>query len=253
MLTKRNPLPLWSQIIDLFLIEISNWRWAWRSMIVLSTIAPLVGMLALSTFARDAGSQAMSYILTGNIVLALMFGIMDKVQSHFIYMRLMGTLDFFATLPIRKSALIIAVLGAFFLLSLPSILITIFLGAWLLQIPLHFHPIILLVIPICTLPLAGIGALIGITARSFAEGGTISTLFSLIMLGLGPVIIPPDRLPRWLTQIGRLSPATYAASALRQALLGSLSSQIWIDLAILSGFGIIAFWLVERKMDWRQK
>ncbi len=222
-------------------------------MIVLSTIAPLLSMLALSIFARDAGEVAMSYILTGNVILALMFGTMDKVQSHFVYMRFMGTLDFFATLPIRKSALIVAVLSAFFLLALPSVLITLFVGAWILQIPLHFNPIIFLVIPICTIPLAGIGALIGIMARSLAEAGTISTLFTFLMLGLGPVVIPPDRLPHFLIQIGHLSPATYAASALRQALLGSMSAQIWIDLSVLLGWGLIAFWIVERKMDWRQK
>jgi ABC-2 type transport system permease protein len=35
----------------------------------------------------------------------------------------------------------------------------------------------------------------------------------LVMLGLGPVLIPPDRLPGIMLILGRLSPATYAASA----------------------------------------
>ena len=67
-------------------------------------------------------------------------------------------------------------------------------------------------------------------ARTQAESGTISTLLTLLMLGLGPVVIPPDRLPAILQAVGRFSPATYAASALRQALLGPITPQLWLDL-----------------------
>ena len=76
---------------------------------------------------------------------------------------------------------------------------------------------------------------------------------TLLMLGLGPVVIPPDRLPATLQTIGRLSPATYAASALRQTLLGPVTPQLWLDLGVLLLLGIFVFWMVDRKMDWRQR
>ena len=116
----RNSQPFLTQIWNLLLIELTNWRWSWRSMVVLGTIAPLLSMLGLSVFARDAGLEALTYVLTGNIVLALMFGIMNNVQSHIIFMRFMGSLDYFGTLPVRKSALILAIILAFFLLALPA-------------------------------------------------------------------------------------------------------------------------------------
>ncbi len=53
--------------------------------------------------------------------------------------------------------------------------------------------------------------------------------------------------------LGYLSPATYAASALRQTLLGPLTGEIVIDLALLAAFGIVSLWVVGRRMDWRQK
>jgi ABC-2 type transport system permease protein len=74
----------------------------------------------------------------------------------------------------------------------------------------------------------------------------------LVMLGLGPVLIPPARLPDVMLILGRFSPATYAASALRQALIGPLTGQIALDLAVLAGVTMVVFWLVGRKMDWRQ-
>lgn len=249
----RNFQPFLAQIWDLLLIELTNWRWSWRSMVVLGTIAPLLSMLGLSVFARDAGLEALTYVLTGTIVLALMFGIMNNVQSHIIFMRFMGSLDYFGTLPVRKSALILAIILAFFLLALPSVWVTAVVGSWLLGITLQPSWWLLLVIPICTLPLSGVGALIGVIARTQAESGTISTLLTLLMLGLGPVVIPPDRLPAILQAVGRFSPATYAASALRQALLGPITPQLWRDLGVMLLLGGIVFWIVDRKMDWRQR
>lgn len=80
----------------------------------------------------------------------------------------------------------------------------------------------------------------------------MSLLVTLVMLGLGPVLIPPARLPDVMLILGWFSPATYAASALRQALLGPLTEQIVLDLAVLAGVTVVVFWLVGRKMDWRQ-
>ncbi len=100
--------------------------------------------------------------------------------------------------------------------------------------------------------MAGIGALIGSIARTPQEAGSLSLLLTLVMLGLGPVLIPPSRLPDVMLVLGRFSPATYAASALRQALLGPLTGQIFLDLAALTGVAAVVLWLVGRKMDWRQ-
>lgn len=73
------------------------------------------------------------------------------------------------------------------------------------------------------------------------------------MLFIGPVIIPESRLPDILIYIGCLSPATYAASALRQTLLGSMTGQLVVDLTTLVGFSLLTFWLVGSKLDWRQR
>jgi len=101
--------------------------------------------------------------------------------------------------------------------------------------------------------LAGIGALIGASVRTPEEGDSLSLLVTLVMMGLGPVVVPPGRLPGLVQFLGRFSPATYAASALRQALLGPLTGRICFDMAVLAGFTAVVFWVVGHKMDWRQK
>jgi ABC-2 type transport system permease protein len=239
------------QLLDLLLIELTNWRWSWRTTIVVDTIAPLLSMLALGVFARDRGAATLAYVLTGNVVVALMFGTMGKVHSHVGYLRYSGALAYFATLPIRRWALVVAIVAAFLLLALPSLLVTIFGGAWLLGVALSLHPLVLVVVPLCALPLAGIGALIAVSVREPGEGNALTLLLTLLLAGTGPVVIPPDRLPPFMLTLGWLSPATYAASALRQTLLGPVTPRLALDLAVLALIAAVLLAVVSRRLEWR--
>lgn len=252
-ITPRKPPSVFAQLSDVLLIELTNWRWSWRGMVLIATLAPLFSILALGFFAQRADTDTLAHILTGNIVLSLMFGILDNVQNHFLYMRQFGTLDYFATLPIQKPWIILAVVLGFFLLTLPSLFVIIGMGAWLLGISLHISPFVLLVVPLCALPLASLGALIGVTARTPQEGGAFTLLLTLVLAAIGPVIAAPERLPPYMLILGRFSPATYAAAAMRQVLLGPRTPELWLDLTVLSGFTVALFWLALRKMDWRQR
>lgn len=240
------------QWLDLFLTELSNWRWSWRHVIVTGMIAPMFSIIAIGLFARDGGPNTTSYVFTGNIVLALMFNNMSRMASRFSYMRTAGTLAFYASLPIRRFLLIFASASAFLLISLPAVFFTIGFGAYFLALPLVWHPLLVVIIPLCTLSLAGVGALIGTGLRTVEEVNTVSQVVTFMLLALGPVLIPPDRLPPLMHLLGYLSPATYAASALRQTLLGPISSRLVLDLGALGLFALVTFILTGRKMDWRQ-
>ena len=65
------------------------------------------------------------------------------------------------------------------------------------------------------------------------------------------MIIPGDRLPEFLLILGYLSPATYAASALRQTLLAPITGKLMVDIMALLIFALLTFCLVGRKLDWR--
>ncbi len=251
MLTRKAQPPL-IQFGDLFLMELSNWRWSWRSVVTTGMIAPMFSIIAIGLFARDSGPGATAYVLTGNVVLALMFTNMSRMASRFAYMRMAGTLAYYATLPIRRFALILASAAAFLVISLPAVLFTILFGSYFLEIRLVPHPLLLVILPLCTLSLAGIGAMIGTSLRTLDEVLAVSQVLTFMLLALGPVLIPPDKLPPFMYWAGYLSPATYAASALRQTLLGGITMRLWVDFAVLIGFCLGSFWLTGRKMDWRQ-
>ncbi len=239
------------QLLDLVLIELSNWRWSWRSIVVASVFVPLFGMVGLSIYARDLGQEALNLVFSGSLVMALMLGNLSHIQSHVVFMRFNGALEYFASLPIHKHALTLAIIIAFFLLSLPGLVTLLVVGSALLRVSLAPHPLLLVAIPLCVLPMSAVGALIGVCARSPQQGSSLSVLTAFLFAGIGPVLFPAERLPEILRLLGPVNPAARAASALRQTLIGPLNEQIAPDLIVLLGFTACVFLLVNSKLDWR--
>ncbi len=253
MPNNRKPHPIYIQLIDLILIQFSSWRWSWRRMIISGMLVPLMSIAALGLFAQGSGAETMAYILAGNVTLALMFENLGKVTSNFSFMKTTGALSHFAALPIRRYTLILATVISFLVLSFPAVFVTLFLGARYLNVSLRINPLVVLVVPLAGIPLAALGALIGASTKSPEEAGSIALSLNAAMLALGPVVIPPDRLPLWLVKLGFLSPATYAASALRQTLIGPITPRLFLDLGFLALFTAVVFILAGYKMNWRQE
>jgi ABC-2 type transport system permease protein len=163
----------------------------------------------------------------------------------------MGTLDFLGTLPVRRYMVILATVLAFFALSAPSLLTTLILGSLILGVHLSVSWLVVLVIPLCVLSLAGIGAVIGIVTRTQEEASSLTLLVTMILLFFGPVIIPANRLPGWLLAISHVSPTTYAASAIRQVLVGPVTERIWLDLLVLVALTGFTLWFSGSRVQWK--
>lgn len=180
-----------AQLADLLLVQLSNWRWAWRPMVIVGMIAPVTSMLALATFTDDPALR--THIMVGTLMLGLLFQNQNQVAGNFSFMKENGMLDFFAAQPVNRALLALATVGAFFLLSLPALVATVAVGAIALGIGLSPSPLLIVVVPLCVVPAAGIGALIGSLARSPAESTSIGLMVTFLMTGCGPVLIPTDR------------------------------------------------------------
>ncbi|MEU4802865.1 ABC transporter permease [Actinosynnema sp. NPDC023587] len=247
--TKRPTLI--DQFVDLGLMQLSNWRWSWRGMVVTGMVTPLLSALAMGALAKGSGPAAIAHVLTGSIVLALMFENQNKVAQNFSFMKQVGTLDFLATLPVHRFMVIVATVLAFFVLSLPALVVTVVAGSALLGVTLSVSPLVVLVIPLCVLSLAGIGAFIGITARTPEEAGSLTLMATILMLFAGPVVLPPDRLPEWLLRLSDFSPSSYAADAVRQVLIGPVTGRLWLDAGVLAALAALALWFTGFKMQWK--
>lgn len=244
--------PFHIQLWDLFLIQLTNWRWSWRGSLITGLIAPVMGMLAFAAFS-DSHTKSLQYILTGNLVFSLLFGTCNKVASNFAYMRTTGMLDFFASMPMYRVALILASAAAFLLLALPTLGIILLLGVLFMDVSLHLSAWLIIVVPLVGFCLCGLGALIGTLHRPLEEVTSTASLVSFMMLFFGPVMLPAERLHPILRTLGYLSPSTYAASALRNVLFaGDESISLAVDIGVLILLMVGLLWWSAKRMDWRQ-
>lgn len=245
-----SPSP-WAQLLELCHKELLNWRWGWRPLVLTGIIVPVIFMTLLGNVASpQADTDRLAHILCGNLIIALMFTNMRRMASRFAWMRDMGTLDYYATLPVQRWLIVVAVLAAFFLLSLPAHVVTLVYGVIFLQVALQRHPLFFVVLPLTALALAGLGAYIGVAARTSEEAQTYSQACLFLCMALGAVLMPQGSLPGGLRLAGWFNPATYGASALRQTLLGPITWQLGLDLVLLAGVSALFLSLVHRKMAW---
>lgn len=251
MFPEPSPPGLLRSTWDLFRVQLSNWRWSWPQMVLTGMLAPVVTLGALGTFARGSGEAATGYVLTGSMTMALLFETQNKVAANFAFLRHTGAFDFYASLPVRREALVLASVAAFGLLALPALVLTAVLGVLVLDVRLSVSPLVVPAAVLAVLPFAGLGAWIGSRSRALEEASSVSLAVTLVLVALGPVTIPPELLPDWLVLVGRLNPATYASSLLRHSLLGPVGAGALVDAGVLVGFAVLVWLLTRRHVRWR--
>ncbi|MBV2155425.1 ABC transporter permease [Kitasatospora sp. SUK 42] len=250
---ERLGLGFLGQVWDLFRIQLTNWRWSWPQMVLTGMLAPLVSIAALGLFARNSGHAATEYVLTGSVTMAILFETQNKIASNFAFMRGNGAFEYYAALPVRREALILATLAAFSLLSLPAVTVTLLLGTSLLDVPITPSPLAPLCLLLALLPSAGLGAFIGSRSGTIEQASSLSLATTLLMMAAGPVAVPPDMLPGALIWIGDLNPAVYAAAGLRHSLTAPDASRALADMAVLAVFAGAVWALTSTRMHWRAR
>ena len=237
--------PMYLQVLDLFLFQLTNFRWSWRRTIILGSIVPVLGIVVFSRFITEGDASLLAYVFVGNLVLSILFETIGKVSSRFAYMRVSGILSYLATLPIYRTAVILATVLAFFILSLPAFVATVILGRFILKIHLVLSPWIIVVVPLISVSLSGLGAFIGLTGRTPEEVGSMSTLITFFLY--------VDRLSPAMRVLSFLSPTTYAASALRQVMLKHPDHiPLYVDIIVLVVVTLAFLFFVGRQLEWRQ-
>jgi ABC-2 type transport system permease protein len=240
---------------DLYLMQLANYRWTWRWQLIGGLVAPLSFMFMLHSLLGTEGTAgaAGASVLAGNLVLSAVFTAMGNTANRFAWLKETEGLDYYATLPISRSAMVSTVVLAFVTLSLPSMVATVLLGRLLFALPLSPHPLALVVLVLTALSLAALGATIGILAPNVETQGVISNLALFLLIFLSPVLVPLERLPALLQLTSRLLPVSYAVAALRSLLVGTVDGAVLRDLAILAAFAAAALTLAARRLDWRRR
>jgi ABC-2 type transport system permease protein len=108
-------------------------------------------------------------------------------------------------------------------------------GVLVLGLRVTAVPLLGLALLAWTLTLLGLGALIGVLARSLSELSASYDIGAMILSSLGGALVPLTAMPQWIRDIAPASPGYWAVAALRGALAGDASRTL-LACAMLAGF-----------------
>lgn len=224
-------------------MQLARLRTAWRPYLIVSSAMPLgIALLMRAIMNREQIATFGEQIVAGCAVLAIAMTAIVMLAQRVAALKETGGLDFYATLPVSRAALILSVLVSFAVFALPGMLIVLAGGAALFDLSMAALWSALPVWLAGSIALAGIGVALGFVAPDEQLAGMYSNLAMMGVLFLG--ILPPDKLPDLLDPVRAVLPSTYAVDALKPGLSGTIAaSQVW-DITVLLAFGALSFWAI---------
>lgn len=224
-------------------MQMSRLRTSWRPYLIVSSAMPLgIAVLMRAVMEPEQVAEFGQQIVAGSAVLAIAMTAVVMLAQRVSALKENGGLDYYATLPVSRPGLIASILLSFAVFALPGTIVVLTLGSALFDLSLAALWAAIPVWILGSFALAGLGVAIGFAAPDEQLAGMYSNLLMMSVLFLG--ILPPERLPGWLSPVRAVLPSTYAVNALRPGLEGTMTvAQGW-DLLVLAAFGALSFWAV---------
>jgi len=232
-------------------VMLAEYRTNWFYHTFFGTLVP-IGLFFFFTFiAPQLDSRRALYLLSGNMATSIVYGPMHLLIVKMGWSRQTQQFDYWATLPVPRLMLILAMVFVYLLFAMPGLVTSYLVGCWLLHLPIANGLTLISVAPLAVISLTGLGAFLG----SYAKDGQTASVYAQLVIGvvtfLTPTVVPPEVLPAPMRICGWIMPTTYVAAIFRAALEGRYDSEFVADLLILVGFSVGSLVLVQRKLDWR--
>ena len=136
--------------------------------IFMQTVGPIGLLYALGHYAGNHLDNAeLTKIIGGTVTFALVTVGLTSIAQKLSYMRYVGTLTYYSSLPISKISFILALLFSRLIILLPSILTPIIGGILMYNLNLHITWLLVVVLVLGAISLAVFGAMMGVLIRSY--------------------------------------------------------------------------------------
>jgi ABC-2 type transport system permease protein len=122
-------------------------------------------------------------------------------------------------------------------------------GVLALGLPIADPPLLALALLSWTVTLLGLGAALGVVARSFGELSAGYDIGGMLLSSLGGALVPLASMPGWVRAIAPASPGYWGISALRAALAGAPGDTLRacaLLLCFAAAFGALAAFRATR-------
>jgi ABC-2 type transport system permease protein len=244
----------WIDFKYLWLEQLLEVRTMWYWFFIFSLFMPFSMVFGFSRIGSGLNDrESLLYIISGAAIFAVTTEGILTMSQKFGEMKKMGMIVYYASLPISKSAFIMAAILVRMLVILPGMLLPIIAGPLLYNMNFSFSPWVLILLPLTGLTLSAIGMVIGTLVNSLELIGVIGNILIFILLFAAPIFIPAQALPLPLQLFAYLIPPTYAAEALRQALGGNIEPSFYLNVGILVLMTVASLAAISRWLRWQLK
>jgi ABC-2 type transport system permease protein len=231
--------------------QLFHLRLTWFWYLFQVTFVPLTFLAFLWLFIGRVQPEAMLFVVSGSLVMNVSMGAMLSLGQQIGWLKDQNAYEHYAALPISKAIFLAALATRGVLLTLPSALMVLLAGT--LFFGLGFSLTALFVLIISAYAMSGLGAFIGFWSLTAQVASLATQIVQPLWLFFAPVYIPLEYLPYPLQVTSQILPTTYAAAALREALLGEPLLRLLPEVLILLGFAAVSLGLVPLKLDWRAR
>lgn len=195
--------------------QLSRARAARGPLLVVATLQSLGILLLLRGIVHRTHDLTSQSIVAGSAVLVVAFVALNLLAQRFGALRASRGLDFYAALPVPRSALLLGIAAGYASFTIPGTVLTALVGAALYGLPFAGLWVVLPAAVVAGAALAGLGSLLGLALPRPELATLAGQLGMTVVLFLG--IIPASRLPVPVQVIRAVVPSTYAVDALANA------------------------------------
>jgi len=197
-------------------------------------------------------SVDLAFALPGLVAIASFFGA-GAIQAIALPLeRRTGTFNLLLTAPISMFAIVLgkALAGFFF----GAILSVVYTAIMIPFSPLPNLPLFFVAILFSSFTFSAFGLVLSAPFRDIPQAMPPATVVRIAMIFISGVFIPLVAMPTFLQVVAYAMPLTYSVDSLRQAMSGSINTQMFlIDLGIQVFFSLaflaITVWVLKKTID----
>ncbi|MFD8339064.1 ABC transporter permease [Streptomyces solisilvae] len=189
----------------------------------------LLRPLYISAQGQTAGTQQ---AVIGTLVTFSLLALSISSQA-ILTERLGRTWDRLRSTPLRPAEMLVGKAVPVFTVLFAQQALVIVFGIWAFGLRVA-HPLLLVSVLInWSFTLLGLGALLGVLARSVGELSAAYDIGGMLLSSLGGALVPLDVLPHWVGVIGPFTPGYWAVRGLHTALTGDTTAVLTVCVTLL--------------------
>jgi len=198
------------------------------------------------------GDPKMAAFYLGPVLAFNVMGSFWGLSATLVAFREQGILRRFHVAPVTASDLLASSIVANFVLTIPTVLVELFLARVVFHVPSLGNPLsLLLLISVGIVSFGSLGLVVASVTNTMQETQVLNQLLWLPLIFLSGATFPLGFLPRAVQRVGLFLPATYLVNGLQQTIVNSATAwSRYAEIISLAVWASLTFFLSSQLFRW---